>query len=765
MIYLKETAIRLFFTGERAELRLIRERFRFRPSGYFHSQKFTIYTMTDGKEGWDGYIYPFQIVGQGNNTTGTVLRGRLPEVLAFCRKQRIEVDVSGLLPRPLASLSMQDVTPDLLVSEHELDERQRRTIHQWLIHGYGVGHMAVNSGKTMTFAGAAAMVRQHYPKAKVLYITFTERLVNQARKDFKAFLPAENITQFGGGKHDKDGDIVLTTVSMLNKHFRELLLSKWFQRFMVVMYDEVHHCFPRGTLVDGKPIESLKVGDSVRCVGVRGVEMRRIKRLYRAKTTKLVRLTVGSRQLLCTPNHPVYVFGTGYVEAENVAVGCSVVRCTTGWVWPQNDTRAEAGQAEGEILALERVDSAEILELGSFEGFERLCPEGDVYNLEVEGNHNYFANGYLVHNCGSDTSKKVLEAVPAYFRFGASGSRKADDPGRSADIAGYFGPVRNTVKQAELIEEGRSAKPHIYTVDVEAWHNKFKDVPYRVEANTPLWALVEGVWRKGTYLGPVIKLDEKGKVVRRKQKIVDGSVDMAIRNRVVVEEHPPENPEDEMRLVTIEEDVVEPGLNLARLDGDAQEYHIESKWCLLNRVYDKAITRFRERNELIRRWAAHYSGQGHPTVVVCTRTLHIHILHALISEVVDKELVRTLHGEDSTTARDEAFAWFKDTPGSILITPLIKEGVSIAEIRAGVVADYVSDYEVADQIIGRFIRKKKEGPNTSEITWFVDRQHPTLRRGCLGMLERLKQIEGYSFFDVPTPESLGAESAGKQVLH
>lgn len=597
MVSVKETAVRLFCTGDREELRAIREHFRFRPDGYFHSQKFTIYTLTEGKEGWDGYIYPFQVTGQYANVTGMVLRGRLPELLAFCKRKDIEVDLSGLLPRPLANLSMQDVPPDIVQGAHELDERQRRTIHQWLIHGYGVGHMAVNSGKTMAFAGAAAMVRQHYPSAKMLYITFTERLVNQARKDFKTFLPAENISQYGGGKHDKDGDLVLTTASMLGKHFRELLLSKWFNRFMCVMYDEVHHC-------------------------------------------------------------------------------------------------------------------------------------------------------------GADTSKRVLEAIPAYFRFGASGSVKEDDPGRSADIKGYFGPVRNTVKQVELVAEGRSAKPRIYTVDMPGWHNKFSAVPYRVVPSTPMWALVEGVWRRGTYLGPVIKLDDNGKVVRRKQKIVEDSVDMSRLNRVIVERHPPENEDDVLRLVTIEEDMVEPGLNRAVLEGEEGEYHIESRWCLLNRVYDRAITRFKERNELVCQWAKHYSGQGHPTVVVCTRTLHIHILYALISAVVKPDLIRTLYGEDSTTKRDDCFDWFRHTPGSIMITPLVKEGVSISQIRAGVVADYVADYEAADQIVGRFIRKKQER-NVAEITWFVDRQHPSLRRGCLKMLARLAQVEGYEFrHGVNTPADI-----------
>ena len=40
-----------------------------------------------------------------------------------------------------------------------------------------------------------------------------------------------------------------------------------------------------------------------------------------------------------------------------------------------------------------------------------MCPDGRVYNFEVEGNHNYFANGILVHNCHhavADTYQEVL---------------------------------------------------------------------------------------------------------------------------------------------------------------------------------------------------------------------------------------------------------------------------------------------------------------------------------------------------------------------
>ena len=46
---------------------------------------------------------------------------------------------------------------------------------------------------------------------------------------------------------------------------------------------------------------------------------------------------------------------------------------------------------------------------GTFGG---LCPDGLVYNIEVGGNHNYFASGVLVHNCHhvlSDSYRRIID--------------------------------------------------------------------------------------------------------------------------------------------------------------------------------------------------------------------------------------------------------------------------------------------------------------------------------------------------------------------
>lgn len=67
---------------------------------------------------------------------------------------------------------------------------------------------------------------------------------------------------------------------------------------------------------------------------------------------------------------------------------------------------AGKGQAENRDLAALGVDVVEVLEPGSDGRFGGLCPDGHVYNLEVDGSHNYFADGLLVHNCHFSLSAK-----------------------------------------------------------------------------------------------------------------------------------------------------------------------------------------------------------------------------------------------------------------------------------------------------------------------------------------------------------------------
>jgi len=565
VITLYENATHVIVTGKPHELDALVDEFKFRPEGYFFALSHQRYKVSKGKEGWDGFLYPLLRI---NSSSAKALRGRKEEIIQRAELLDFKVDLSHLLEYPFVDLEIDDVRPDLVAGDFELDMNQRQCICDWLKAGIGFNKVTVGGGKTATFAGAAALIKERFPAARFLYITPSERLVRQVTREMRKFLPHFKVGQCGGGFHDFDAkDMVVCTVAMLNKHFHALKTDEWFDSFMAILYDEVHHA-------------------------------------------------------------------------------------------------------------------------------------------------------------GSKTSKQILLAIPAYFRLGASDTGKENDLVRWNDVQGLFGPLLNEVHSAPLIDKGRLARPHIYVVDVPGWVGRFSSVPYRPERGSKAYMLLDGEWVEGTYAGPVYELDEEGKPKTRSVKTAEK--------------------DDEGEWITIQEPITVTGLH--RLEIMGEEHEVESRWCLLDRMYDRAIIQFKSRNQMIVDWVKYFHEQAWPTVVVATRTTHVYILEALLQAAVGESNIRILVGEDSPANRDEAFEWFKTTPGAVLVTPLIKEGVSINEIRAMVVADHVADYEVARQIIGRAMRPKKTGDNRAHVVWFWDKQHVVLRRGCAKVFNQLERVEGFQFF-------------------
>lgn len=320
------------------------------------------------------------------------------------------------------------------------------------------------------------------------------------------------------------------------------------------------------------------------------------------------------------------------------------------------------------------------------------------------------------HRSAAKSRSQVLLACGAYFRFSASDTTKSEDPDANATLTGLCGPIVERVEPIELLNIDRVARPTINVVTVPEWKGKFDHLSHEPEIDTPAWVLADEAWRSGIYKGPVFELDKDGEVKT--------------------------NPRTGLP-------VKAPSQHSISIDGE--EFQVESRWCLLERKYDKAIISFKERNALIGRWVKYYSDKGWPTLVIATRTLHVLILEAVIQKLIPPEKVRVLFGLHGTDERDAAFEWFKTTPGAVLISPLVKIGVSVNEIRAGVIADIVGDHEYARQLIGRFIRKKHAGDNTAQITWFVETQHKSYAAGSRKLLSRLHEVEGFEWQDVCEP--------------
>lgn len=107
-----------------------------------------------------------------------------------------------------------------------------------------------------------------------------------------------------------------------------------------------------------------------------------------------------------------------------------------------------------------RVESVEILKPRSDGTFGDLCPGNCVYNLAVKHNHNYFANGFAVHNChrvaGTPTSvtqfSKVLNSLAARHKYGLSATVHRADGMITATYA-LLGQIAYQVPDAAVAEK------------------------------------------------------------------------------------------------------------------------------------------------------------------------------------------------------------------------------------------------------------------------------------------------------------------------
>lgn len=95
---------------------------------------------------------------------------------------------------------------------------------------------------------------------------------------------------------------------------------------------------------------------------------------------------------------------------------------------------------------------------------EKIEYRGDVYNLHVMDNHNYFVDGNCVKNCHGAkayVSQQIMQqAVNSFIRVGLTGTIPKD-PLDKANLTAGFGPVTYDVKAHHLQERNILSSIHI----------------------------------------------------------------------------------------------------------------------------------------------------------------------------------------------------------------------------------------------------------------------------------------------------------------
>jgi len=110
---------------------------------------------------------------------------------------------------------------------------------------------------------------------------------------------------------------------------------------------------------------------------------------------------------------------------------------------------------------------------------------GDVYNLHISDNHNYFANGICVKNCHNakafQAQQIMQQAQNSFMRIGLTGTIPKD-PLDKANLTAGFGPVTYDVKAYELQKQNilssidisifKLIYPKEYINSFDEWHEE-----------------------------------------------------------------------------------------------------------------------------------------------------------------------------------------------------------------------------------------------------------------------------------------------------
>jgi len=134
---------------------------------------------------------------------------------------------------------------------------------------------------------------------------------------------------------------------------------------------------------------------------------------------------------------------------------------------PSRDESQRSRRQKDQILGRVRVDRVEVLEPGRDGTFGGLCPNGLVYDLEVERDHAYFANGIAVSNCHhapAVTTQRCLRHLPARYRLGLTATPDRED-GHGKLVDWSFGSRLLVKTVQELVAGGFLLMPRLEVVE------------------------------------------------------------------------------------------------------------------------------------------------------------------------------------------------------------------------------------------------------------------------------------------------------------
>jgi len=160
---------------------------------------------------------------------------------------------------------------------------------------------ATGLGKTYL---AANLIKRRTHLGRALFLAPIDEVVFQNAKAVQAENPGIPVGIVKASLNQKNARIVIASLHTIRKKNRLAMFAPG--SFQTVIVDE---CFPAGTLIDGRPIEQIKVGDWVNCYShsKHQITRRKVTETMRKPASILVEIVLATgKRIVCTPNHPIY---------------------------------------------------------------------------------------------------------------------------------------------------------------------------------------------------------------------------------------------------------------------------------------------------------------------------------------------------------------------------------------------------------------------------------------------------------------------------
>ena len=320
-----------------------------------------------------------------------------------------------------------------------------KDIHSQFCAGYKAvcGQSPTGSGKTVIFSYIAnGAINQG---SKVVILVHRQELILQTSLALAKFLipnaifaPASVIIssaqfqyrELGRNYIDLNSPCVVASVQTLGRR-----LDEFTNYFDFIITDE---CFVGDTLIKTKngykKIKNIKSGDFVYTFNEKECffEYKPVeKRLKKPLNENLIRIN----NIICTENH-LFFTKNNWKKAKDLTVSDFLLNEYFNFVKIKSITNVKKNN------------------------------EDYVYDLTVADNHNYFANGFLVHNCHHAVAgqwRNVTDRNPNAFLLGLTATpERLDGKGLGIESGGVYEKLVLGPSVKSLIERGYLSQPRVF---------------------------------------------------------------------------------------------------------------------------------------------------------------------------------------------------------------------------------------------------------------------------------------------------------------